>query len=156
MALKGLDIFKLTPKTNCKDCGNPTCMAFAMKVAQGGVALEKCPHLSEDAIAQLSDATAPPMKKITLGADGKEGALTLGGETVLFRHDKTFVSKNLFAVSVCAACFDEALPEIRKIDYDRLGERMHVELLNVVYEGDADAYAGLVKKGRQIRLRPDT
>ena len=47
MALKGLDIFKLTPKTNCKDCGSPTCMAFAMKVAQGAVPLEKCPHLSD-------------------------------------------------------------------------------------------------------------
>jgi len=152
MALKGLDIFKLTPKTNCKDCGNPTCMAFAMKVAQGGVALEKCPHLSEDALAQLGDATAPPMKKITLGADGssgadgKSGVYTLGGETVLFRHDKTFVSKNLFAVSVCSDCYDGALPEIRKIDYDRLGERMYVELLNVVYSGDKDAYVELVKK----------
>ena len=143
MALKGLDIFKLTPKTNCKDCGNPTCMAFAMKVAQGGIALDKCPHLSEDAVAQLSDATAPPMKKIVLGADGK---YTLGGETVLFRHDKTFVSKNLFAVSVDAATYDEALPEVVKIDYDRLGERMHIELLNVVYDGNKDAYSALVEK----------
>ena len=76
MALKGLDIFKLTPKTNCKDCGNPTCMAFAMKVAQGAIALDKCPHLSDDALAQLGDATAPPMKKIALGAGD---SLTLGG-----------------------------------------------------------------------------
>ena len=143
MALKGLDIFKLTPKTNCKDCGNPTCMAFAMKVAQGAIALEKCPHMSEDAIAQLSDATAPPMKKISLGSDG---SLALGGETVLFRHDKTFVSKNLYAVSICAECLDEKLPEILKIDYDRLGERMYVELLNLVYKGDKIEYAELVKK----------
>ena len=98
MALKGLDIFKLTPKTNCKDCGNATCMAFSMKVAQGAIELNKCPHLSEEALATLGDATAPPMKKITLGKDDK---LTLGGETVLFRHEKTFVSKNLYAVSVC-------------------------------------------------------
>ena len=143
MALKGLDIFKLTPKTNCKDCGNPTCMAFSMKVAQGAIALDKCPHMSDDAKAELGDATAPPMKKITLGADG---SLTLGGETVLFRHDKTFVSKNLYAVSVCADCYDEKLPEILKIDYDRLGERMYVELLNVEYGGDKDAYADVVKK----------
>ena len=143
MALKGLDIFKLTPKTNCKDCGNPTCMAFAMKVAQGAVALDKCPHMSEDALSQLGDAAAPPMKKITLGADA---GLSLGGETVLFRHDKTFVSKNLFAVSVCADCIDEKLPEILKIDYDRLGERMYVELINVVYEGNKDSFVALVKK----------
>jgi len=143
MALKGLDIFKLTPKTNCKDCGSPTCMAFAMKVAQGGVTLDKCPHMSADALAELGDATAPPMKKITLGADGN---LSLGGETVLFRHDKTFVSKNLYAVSVCTDCIDERLPEVLKVDYDRLGERMYVELLNVVYEGDKDKYVDLVKK----------
>ena len=143
MALKGIDIFKLTPKTNCKDCGNPTCMAFAMKVAQGAVAIEKCPHMSEDAKAQLGDATAPPMVKLTLGADG---ALGLGGETVLFRHDKTFVSKNLFAVSVCADCCDDKLPEIKNIDYDRLGERMYVELLNLKYDGDKSKYIELVKK----------
>lgn len=64
MALKGLDIFKLTPKTNCKECGSPTCMAFAMKVAQGAVELSKCPHMSADALATLSEATAPPMKSI--------------------------------------------------------------------------------------------
>ena len=143
MALKGLDIFKLTPKTNCKDCGNPTCMAFAMKVAQGAVTPDKCPHLSEDALAQLGDATAPPMKKITLGA---KNDLLLGGETVLFRHDKTFVSKNLFAVDVRADNFDETLAEVRSIDYDRLGERMYIELINLVYEGEKDKYVELVKK----------
>jgi len=118
-------------------------MAFAMKVAQGGITLDKCPHMSADALAELGDATAPPMKKITLGADDSH---SLGGETVLFRHDKTFVSKNLYAVSVCADCIDERLPEVKKIDYDRLGERMYVELLNVVYEGDKDKYVELVKK----------
>ncbi|MDR0445674.1 MAG: acetyl-CoA decarbonylase/synthase complex subunit gamma [Oscillospiraceae bacterium] len=144
MALKGLDIFKLTPKTNCKDCGSPTCMAFAMKVAQGAVELDKCPHMSDDAKAQLGDATAPPMKKLELGAG--DDKFTLGGETVLFRHDKTFVSKNLYAVAVCEGSIDEKLPAIRKVDYDRLGERMYVEFLNVVDEGDADKFAETVKK----------
>ncbi|MDR2572664.1 MAG: acetyl-CoA decarbonylase/synthase complex subunit gamma [Oscillospiraceae bacterium] len=148
MALKGLDIFKLTPKTNCKECGNATCMAFSMKVAQGAIELSKCPHLSDEALAALGDATAPPMKKITLGADNN---VTLGGETVLFRHDKTFVSKSLYAVSVCADCYDKQLPDIKSVDYDRLGERMYVELLNLKYEltagsGDKDAYVALAKK----------
>jgi len=162
MALKGLDIFKLTPKTNCKDCGNATCMAFSMKVAQGAIDLSKCPHLSDEALAALGDATAPPMAKITLGVDGADGSggkLTLGGETVLFRHDKTFVSKNLFAVSVCADCYEKKMPSIEKVDYDRLGERMYVELLNLVYNcggagggselsesSDRSGYIELVKK----------
>ena len=72
MALKGLDIFKLTPKTNCKECGCPTCMAFSMKVAQGALPIEKCPHMSSDAMAALSEATAPPMKTIKVGTGEAE------------------------------------------------------------------------------------
>ncbi|MDR0852326.1 MAG: acetyl-CoA synthase subunit gamma, partial [Clostridiales Family XIII bacterium] len=85
MALKGLDIFKLTPRTNCKECGNPTCMAFAMKVAQGSVEIEKCPHMSAESLEVLGEASAPPMKSIKIGSGDAE--YTLGGETVLFRHD---------------------------------------------------------------------
>ena len=139
MALKGLDIFKLTPKTNCKDCGNPTCMAFSMKVAQGAVSIDKCPHMSPDALAKLGEATEPPMKTISIGD------AALGGETVLFRHDKTFVNKTLFAVSVYADnC--EKIDEVKKIDYERIGERMYVEALYLVYDGNIDSYTELVKK----------
>ena len=92
MALKALDIFKLTPKKNCKDCGFPTCMAFSMKVASGAVEVGKCPHMSDDAIAKLSEATAPLMKALKVGAGASE--YELGGETVLFRHEKTLVSRN--------------------------------------------------------------
>lgn len=145
MALKGLDIFKLTPKTNCKECGNPTCMAFAMKVAQGAVQIDVCPHMSDEAIAQLSEATAPPMKAIKVGTGEIEH--NLGGETVLFRHDKTFVSRNLFGVNVCPGCFDEKITEIEKVDYERIGERMYAEVLNLKYT-DKDSYAELVKKAQ--------
>ena len=80
MAVKGLDIFKLSPKKNCKECGSPTCMAFCMKVAQGAVEITKCPYMSAEAVALLSEATAPPMKTITVGEH------KLGGETVMMRH----------------------------------------------------------------------
>ena len=144
MALKGLDIFKLTPKTNCKECGNPTCMAFSMKVAQGAVSIDKCPHMSEDAKATLNEANAPAMKTLKFGAGAAE--YTLGGETVLFRHDKTFVSHNLFAVNVCGGCFDARMEEVNKVSYERIGEHMQVEVLNLKYAGDKDAYLELVKK----------
>ena len=111
MALKGLDIFKLTPKTNCKDCGSPTCMAFAMKVASGAVPIDKCPHMSPEALATLSEATAPPMKAY------KIGDLSLGGETVLSRHEKTLVSKTIYAVGLCD-CMDEA-----SVEYEKIGQR---------------------------------
>ena len=150
MALKGLDIFKLTPKTNCKDCGSPTCMAFAMKVAQGAVPITKCPHMSQDVLDQLAEATAPPMKTIEVGTGAS--AHKLGGETVMFRHEKTFVSRNAFAATVCS-CMDEAkvdavLAGIKKVDYDRIGERMFAEMLYVNYDEKSgkDAYIDLVKK----------
>jgi len=134
MALKGLDIFKLTPKTNCKECGSPTCMAFAMKVAQGAVELSKCPHMSADALATLSEATAPPMKSIKVGTGDAE--YTLGGETVLARHEKTFVSKTRFAVKLSPDMdIDAALAESNKVDYERIGERMHAEMVYVEYTG---------------------
>ena len=146
MALKGLDIFKLSPKKNCKECGSPTCMAFCMKVAQGAVELSKCPYFSADAIATLSEATAPLMKTIEIG-----NGLKLGGETVLFRHEKTLVNHNLFSVSVDtnmdAATVDAKLADMAKVDYERIGERMYVETITVSNRGtDAAAYTALVEK----------
>ena len=155
MALKGLDIFKLSPKKNCKECGSPTCMAFCMKVAQGAVSLDKCPYFSEEALATLNSATAPLMKTISVGEH------KLGGETVLFRHEKTLVNKNLFAVSVdttmTADEVDAKLAAVAKVDYERIGERMYVEMIFVANKGsDAAAYAELVKKaaatGRDLVL----
>lgn len=145
MALKGLDIFKMTPKTNCKECGSPTCMAFSMKVAQGAVDISKCPHMSEEALAALSEATAPPMKTIKVGTG--EAEYSLGGETVLARHEKTFVSKTRFAVKLTPDMdIEAALAEANKVDYDRIGERMHAEMVCVEYAGDSAAYVEAVKK----------
>ncbi len=146
MALKGLDIFKLSPKKNCKECGSPTCMAFCMKVAQGAVELSKCPYFAPDAIAKLSEATAPPMKTLTVG-DG----IQLGGETVLFRHEKTFVSRNRFAIPVCTgmedADVDAKLANMLKVDYERIGEREYVEFVLVHCSKDsAGKWENLVKK----------
>lgn len=153
MALKGIDIFKLTPKTNCKDCGFPTCMAFAMKVASGAATMDKCPHLSPEVLEQLSDATAPPMKTITTGTG--DNTYVLGGETVLFRHEKTFVNKTLFSISVCNAASDEenqaAFESVESIDYERIGERMRVEFLHVNYvpgKGD-ERYLELLQRALQ-------
>ena len=144
MAVKGLDIFKLSPKKNCKECGVPTCMAFCMKVAQGALPIEKCPYMSDEAIALLSEATAPPMKAIEV--DG----MKLGGETVMMRHEKTFVNRNRFAVSLCT-CMDDAavdakIAEMKAVDYERIGEREYVEFLLVHDAGDGARLAELCKK----------
>ena len=144
MAVKGLDIFKLSPKKNCKECGVPTCMAFCMKVAQGALPIEKCPYMSDEAIALLSEATAPPMKAIDVGG------MKLGGETVMMRHEKTFVNRNRFAVSLCT-CMDDAavdakIAEMKAVDYERIGEREYVEFLLVHDAGDGARLAELCRK----------
>lgn len=149
MALKGLDIFKLSPKKNCKECGCPTCMSFCMKVAQGSAALEKCPYFSAEAVAALSEAAAPAMKTVTAGKD-----LQLGGETVLFRHEKTFVSPTRFAVPVCTgmdeSAVDAKLERVQKVDYERIGEREYTEFILVHCTNDASGrWETLVKKAHE-------
>ena len=148
MAVKGLDIFKLSPKKNCKECGSPTCMAFCMKVAQGAVPITKCPYMSEEAIALLSEATAPPMQTITVGAH------KLGGETVMMRHEKTLVNRNLFAATLCT-CMDDATVEarlegIKKVDYEHIGEREMVECVFVHDAGDCAKFVELCKKAAAL------
>ena len=148
MAVKGLDIFKLSPKKNCKECGSPTCMAFCMKVAQGSIEITKCPYMSEEAIALLSEATAPPMKTVTVGEH------KLGGETVMMRHEKTLVNRNLFAATLCT-CMDDAKIEariegIKKVDYERIGEREMVECVFVHDAGDCAKFVELCKKAAAL------
>ena len=155
MALKGLDIFKLSPKKNCKECGCPTCMAFCMKVAQGSMQLSKCPYFSPEAVEKLSAASTPPMRTVAFGSH------PLGGETVLFRHEKTFVHENLFAVSLdtemSEAEVSRRLTAMKRIDYERIGERMYVESVFVSDRvASPECYAALVQKalasGRDLIL----
>ena len=149
MALKGLDIFKLSPKTNCKECGCPTCMAFSMKVAQGALSLDKCPHMSDEALAKLSAATEPPMKTISVGEH------KLGGETVMLRHEKTLVNRNLYGIFLCAnmddAEIDKRIAESMAVDYERIGERMFVEVIyvNAPAEQSPERCAALAKKAAE-------
>ncbi len=149
MAVKGLDIFKLSPKKNCKECGSPTCMAFCMKVAQGAVPIEKCPYMSDEAIALLSEATAPPMKTIEVGGH------KLGGETVMFRHEKTFVSPTRYAATLSSDMDDAsvaaAIEALKLIDYERIGEREYVEYVFIEdAENGADKVTALVQKAVEL------
>ncbi len=88
MALTGLQVYKLLPQTNCKECGFPTCLAFAMKLAAKQAELKQCPYVTEEAKAKLEAAAAPPIRLITIAGD--DAKIEVGNETVLFRHEKTF------------------------------------------------------------------
>jgi acetyl-CoA decarbonylase/synthase complex subunit gamma len=152
MALTGIEIFKLLAKTNCKECGEPTCLAFAMKLAAGKAELSACPYVSEEAKAKLSEASAPPILPVTIGVG--ERALKIGGETVMFRHEKRFENPPGFALLISDS-MDEAEVSRRlekfKLQYERIGLILRANLIAV--KGDSGdkakftALAGKVKQG---------
>ena len=137
MALTGMQIYKNLPKTNCKECGFPTCMAFAMQVAAKQKALTDCTQLSEDAQAALSDASAPPMKLVKIGPDGKQ--FEMGQETVMFRHEEKFHHPSGIAIRVPASLSnDEATARVEAINncaYIRVGEELKVQFCALEIEG---------------------
>jgi len=149
MALTGIEIFKLLAKTNCKECGFPTCLAFAMALASGKAELDKCPSVSDDVREKLAESSAPPVRPIKIAM--KEGVKTVGGETVMFRHEKTFFNPTLIAGLVTTAMadgdVDKKLDQFMKLQYDRVGLLLRPELIAVQdASGDAGKFAALVKK----------
>ena len=148
MALTGIQIFKLLPKTNCGECGVPTCLAFAMSLAAGKAELSACPYVSEEAKAQLSEASAPPIRVVTIGTGDR--ALKVGGETVMFRHEKRFESPPGFAITI-SDTMDEAEVSARlerfKLQYERVGLILRPELVALKADsGDASKFEALVSK----------
>jgi len=135
MALSGLDIFKLLPKTNCGDCGVPTCMAFAMKLAQKKAELSECPHASEEAKAKLGAASEPPIRLVKIG---RSHPLEVGGETVLFRHEKTFFHPAGIAIQLRTSEGDERIlkkiEEIENYKAVRVGEELKADLLFITHD----------------------
>lgn len=147
MALSGLQIFKLLPKTNCKDCGFPTCMAFAMQLASGKAELSQCPHVSAEAAAELGEAAAPPVRKVTIGTG--DFAVVVGEETVLYRHEKRFEHPPGIAVlvddSVDDAEFQARLDTFKGQVFERVGQLLRAKLF-AIESADAGKLAERVKK----------
>ncbi len=115
MALSGIQIYQLLPKTNCKECGFPTCLAFAMKLAAKQVSLDLCPDVSEEARAKLAEAAAPPVRPITIKSNGRE--VKGGNEVVLFRHKKRFFSPpGLFIRVYDTQSADEIKAKVKPVD----------------------------------------
>lgn len=156
MALTGLQIQKLLPQTNCKECGSNTCMAFAMKLAAKRVDLSECPYASEDAKRILGAASEPPVKGIALGVD-KE--LKLGEETVLYRHEKKFEHQTALAVNIndtdTPESIEETLHGIRDYRFERVGETMRIDMVAVTQIGsDKEPFVALSRKAWEITGRP--
>lgn len=156
MALTGLQIQKLLPRTNCRECGANTCMAFAMKLAAGKADLALCPYASDEARAILGAAAEPPVRELAIGA-GR--SLKTGGDIVLYRHEKTFVHPTALAVNVTDAddpdSVEQTLLAVRDYELERVGEKLRIDMVAVTQEGsDRDAFIALAQKAHAITGRP--
>src|SRR5210317_667629 len=149
MALTGIQILKMLPKTNCGECGIPTCLAFGMKVAAGQIEIGECPYVSDEVKETIGEASAPPIRTIKIG--GGETAVTTGGETCLFRHDRRFENPTGIGVLVTTdmsdADIDGRIDRFNTIRIERVGVLMKAELIAVKdTKGDEGAFTSLVQK----------
>lgn len=147
MGLTGIQIFKLLPKTNCGECGVPTCLAFAMNLAAGKAELDSCPYVSDEAKEQLAEASAPPIRPVSIGVGTR--AFKVGGETVMFRHEKTFYNPTGIAAVISSdeADLDKKLKEWNALQYERVGLNLRPELVALKdANGDAAAFSAAAKK----------
>jgi acetyl-CoA decarbonylase/synthase complex subunit gamma len=153
LAIKGTDIVKRLPeggKKNCRECGLPTCFAFAMKLASGGIAIDKCPYLAPEVRSELEDALVPPIRPVSIGTGA--GAIVVGDETVLYRHEKTFVHQPGIAVLVAddepVKVIEDKIRKLRELHYSWVGKTLKADLLALQYKtGDRAKYMELVKMG---------
>ncbi len=134
MALTGLDIYKQLPKENCKECGLPTCLAFAMKVASGQAGLEECPRLDDAARSNLDEASAPPQRLVKIGPDPEP--IEIGQETVLFRHDEKFHHPTAVALtlsdSLDAGAIDAKCAAFKELSFTRVGQTLTPHMVALV------------------------
>lgn len=154
MALSGIQIYKMLPQTNCKDCGFPTCLAFAMKLAAKQAELDLCPHVSEEAAAQLSEASAPPVRPLVLKSNGHK--VNAGNEVVLFRHEKTFYSHpGLFIRVYDSMSADEIKTKVGPADeymVDYVG--MELEIDGFAVQADGGDFGAAVETVRGASDKP--
>lgn len=148
MALNGIEILKHLPKTNCGDCATPTCLAFAMKLVQGHAELSACPHVSDEAKAALAAASAPPMRAVTVGVG--DTAFTVGGETVLYRHEKTFANPCAIGVAIDVsqddAGIDAALAAAEVASFERVQQSLRCGFVAIRSSGDLGRYQQVVDR----------
>lgn len=152
MPIKASDIQKKLPdggKKNCKECGFPTCFAFAMKLAGGGISVDKCPYLSLDVREELAEAVAPPINLVTFGKG--EYSLSVGEEEVMFRHEKTFYHQPGIAIYISDKENDDEVEakvkKLQELQFERVGFKLRADVIALKYEsGDRDRYLELTKK----------
>ena len=156
MALSGIQIYKLLPQTNCKDCGFPTCLAFAMKLAAKQADLDKCPHVSDEAREQLAESAAPPVRLVTLSTQDRE--VKAGNEIVLFRHEKTFFNPCGLFVRLRddepADALEAKAKQVADYAVEYVGMTLTLDGFAVEATGSGDAFAAAIKRVLEVAPLP--
>lgn len=143
-----MEIYKLLPKTNCGECKLPTCLAFAMQLANQKVSLDACPHVSPEAKAALEESGSPPIKSVSFGSG--EFVVEIGDETQLFRHDKTFYHPTVLGLIADDAEGLEGMKAkmdaARAAEFERVGQIMRVNSVALRHStGNPDEFVEAVK-----------
>ena len=138
MELTGLQIFKYTPagkkeaKANCKECGCPTCMMFSLKLAKNQIEIDKCPYVSEELREKFEKGKKHPQKTIEIAN------LKIGGENVLYRHEKTFINRTTIGIIVDCALknYEEKITQINNYEINRVNETLKIDLIILKNKND--------------------
>ncbi len=156
MALSGLDIYKLLPKTNCRKCGLATCLAFAMQLAKKTLPIEKCPFISPEAKAILEEQALPPIKPVTLG--GVDSSFGIGNETVMFRHEEKFRNPAglgfIIEDNLADAEIKKRLEKINQLKFERVGQLLEVNLVAIKQNTDARRFLEATKLALNSTVLP--
>jgi len=132
-----MQIYKLLPKINCKECGEETCMAFASKLIERSKKIEDCPPLMKEEHKELKEKLkellSPPVKEITIGR-GK-GAKKIGGEEVIFRHELTYFNPTVIALDVSDDMPKDEIVKrvsfISKFYVEKIGKKLRFDAIAV-------------------------
>ena len=146
MALSGLDIYKLLPKTNCKECGFATCLAFAMQLAKKAVSIDKCPYLSKEAKKILEESSLPAIRLVVIG--NQDNKLEVGNETVLFRHEEKFHHPCGLGFIIEDSLDNEEiknkLAQISKLGFERVGQKLNVNLIAIRQKAKSERFLEVI------------
>jgi acetyl-CoA decarbonylase/synthase complex subunit gamma len=159
--LSPIDVYKLLPKTNCKECGEENCMAFATKVVNREVPIEKCPPLlkkeNAKAYKQLKEMLKPAIKEVVVGAGDK--AVKLGGKLIMYRHEFAYFNPTAFAIDVIDEMSDEEiLDRIKRTEqfsFEYIGQTLKLDMIAVrSTSNDPEKFKAAVKKVTQNTSLP--
>ncbi|MBS7652220.1 MAG: acetyl-CoA decarbonylase/synthase complex subunit gamma [Candidatus Bathyarchaeia archaeon] len=159
--LSPIDVYKLLPGTNCRECGETNCMAFAARLVNREVPLEKCPPLmdprNKPLYDKLWDLLRPPIRAVEVGVG--EGKVTLGGEYVVYRHELTYFHPTTIAIDLNDEMTEEEMEArikaVKEFEYEYIGMKLKLDMLAIrSTSNDPSRFEAAVRKTWEASKMP--